>query len=136
MLGCQDFFDAVERQMRTTPAGEVSLHQNYSRSALKKLLKDYTAKDMRKAIEAMARRVDKHFADEETTEDGYAAAGGGAGAGSGAAMAGAVWRAVTAELKREVGRDEGMIKACYEGSGLGLELSANDVEAACRKARP
>lgn len=115
--------------MRTTPAGEVSLHQNYSRSALKKLLKDYTARDMRKAIEAMARRVDKHFADEET-EDGHTVAG-----GAGAAMAGAVWRSVTAELKREITRDEGMIKVCYEGSGLGLELSAGDIEAACRKAR-
>ncbi|WVO23559.1 uncharacterized protein IAS62_004914 [Cryptococcus decagattii] len=95
-----DFFDGVDRLLQSTPANEVSLHHSYSRSALKKVLKDHGAKDMRKAVETMSRRVDKHFADDE---------------------------------EPKTLRAQGIVAKSYGDFGLGLEFSAADVEATCKK---
>jgi hypothetical protein len=120
----QDFFDGVERLLRTTPANEVSLHQSYSRSALKKMLKDFTSKDMRKAVETMSRRVDKHFtADDDGSSIDPATA----------ALIQSVWKALTAELKRETRRDADIIANSYGDSGLSLDFGQADVEAACKR---
>ncbi|KAL7418847.1 hypothetical protein Q5752_006531 [Cryptotrichosporon argae] len=126
-----DFFDGVERLSATTPANEISLHHNYSRSALKKVLKDTGAKDMRKAIEGLARRVDKHFYDE----DAAAGAAGAHGDPHVAALTAAVWHALTAELRRETARAAGLISKSYAEAGLALEFGPGDVEAACKRAK-
>lgn len=124
----QDFFDGVERLLKTTPAAEVSLHNSYSRSALKKVLKDNGAKDMRKAIETMSKRVDKHFGDDD------ASAAGAADAGT-QALIQTVWKDVTLGLRRETERAREMIGKSYGDSGLGLEFGPADVEAACKRAK-
>lgn len=100
------------------------MHTAFSRSALKKILKDNGAKDMRKAIEAMSRRVDKHFTDDDPsllsdpkTQE----------------MIQIVWRELTAQLKKETGRAQDIISQCYGESGLGLEYGVADVEAACKR---
>ena len=126
----KDFFDGVNKLLQTTPASEVSLHANFSKSALKKVLKDFGAKDMRKAIEAMSKRVDKHFLSDD---DPSAANAGDAAAAQ--QLAQTVWREVTSELKREVERASGIIKMSYGDSGLTLEYGTGDVEAACKRAR-
>ncbi|WVQ80381.1 hypothetical protein IAT38_002486 [Cryptococcus sp. DSM 104549] len=123
-----DFFDGVERLLQTTPANEVSLHQSYNRSALKKVLKDHGAKDMRKAVEAMSKRVDKHFADDEDP-------GSNSAAGANAQLIQTVWQAVTQELVRETTRAQGIVAKSYADSGLGLEYSGADVDAVCKKAK-
>lgn len=91
------------------------------------MLKDYTAKDMRKAVDTISKRVDKHLIDEI---DQAALADPALNA-----LITAVWRAVTQGLKDEVSRDEGYIKACYADSGVGLEFGAGDVEGVCKRAR-
>lgn len=123
----QDFFDGIEKQLRTTPANEVSLHGSYSKSTLKKVLKDFSAKDMRKAVETISKRVDKHLIDDTD-----------AAAASDPALAAlvlAVWREVSGGLKSEITRDEGLIKACYADSGVSMDFGPGDVDAACKKAR-
>jgi hypothetical protein len=124
----QDFFDGVERLLKTTPPSEVSLHNSYSRSALKKVLKDNGAKDMRKAIETMSKRVDKHFGDDDAPTSGAADAGT-------QALIQTVWKEVTAGLRRETDRAREMIGKSYGDSGLGLEYGPADVEAACKRAK-
>jgi hypothetical protein len=103
--------------LQNTPPSEVSLHPTSSKSALKKLLKDYTAKDMRKAVEAMAKRVDKQFSHDD---DGSTVP---------------VWKAITLELKKETGRAQELIGRCYSDSNLGIEYGPGDVEAACKRAK-
>jgi len=122
----QDFFDGVERLLQTTPAAEVSLHSSYSRSALKKVLKDNGAKDMRKAIETMSKRVDKQFTDDDAVSMGE---------GSNQILIQSVWREVTAGLKRETERAREIMSKSYGDSGLGLEYGPADVEAACKRAK-
>ncbi|KAF8973564.1 exocyst complex component Sec3-domain-containing protein [Flammula alnicola] len=50
---------------------ELTSSGNFSKSALKKVIKDYNAKDIRKYIDALAKRVEKHFteAEKSTAED-------------------------------------------------------------------
>ena len=91
------------------------------------MLKDYSAKDMRKAVDTISKRVDKHLIDET---DQAALADPALNA-----LITAVWRAVTQGLKDEVSRDEGYIKACYADSGVGLEFGAGDVDGVCKRAR-
>ncbi|WVF66184.1 hypothetical protein IAT40_000924 [Kwoniella sp. CBS 6097] len=132
-----DFFDGVERLMATTPANEVSLHQSYSRSALKKVLKDNGGKDMRKAIDVISKRVDKHFAadDEDPSASGGINGGGGGGGNHNAQLIQTVWKEITAELMRETKRAQEIIGKSYADSNLGLEFGPVDVEAACKRAK-
>lgn len=87
-----DFFDGVDRLLQSTPANEVSLHHSYNRSALKKILKDHGAKDMRKAVETMSRRVDKHFADDEEPNTSTA----------NTALISIIWKELTKEFAKEI----------------------------------
>lgn len=112
------------------------MHSAYSRSALKKVLKDAGSKDMKKAIEAMARRVDKHFNDDENGPGGdshHGHSSGPADAATAALMA-SVWREVTAALSGEIGRAQQLISSCYSTSGLALEYGTKDVETVCQRA--
>ena len=122
----QDFFDGVERLAKTTPPSEVQLHPSYSRSNAKKMLKDLTFKDLRKAIDSTSRRVDKQFIDEDAPP---------ADAETTAALIGTVWREVTNGLKKETSRIEGLLKSCYADASMTLEFGTGDVENACKKAR-
>lgn len=122
----QDFFDGIERLLQSTPATEISVHSSYSRSNLKKVLKDYTAKDLRKAIEQLSKRVDKHFIDDElaSSQDPLVAQ-----------LLGVVWRELTSALIKEIRRDEGFIKAVYGDGGLGFEFGTMDVDGICKRVR-
>ena len=113
----------MERLLQSTAANEISLHASFSRSALKKVLKDNDAKDMRKAVDAMAKRLDKQFADDDVSDPSMAA------------LLLTVWKEVTAELKRETARAQEIISKSYVDSGLGLEFGPGDVEAACKRAK-
>lgn len=131
----------MERLLKTTPANEVSVHDGCSKSALKKVLKETTAKDMRKAVETMARRVDKHFNEEETATGVGAVVSGGGSSGAApsdpatAALIAAVWRDLSAALRREIERATAIMGKSYADSGLSLEYSAQEVDSACRRAK-
>lgn len=96
------------------------------------MLKESGAKDMRKAIEAMARRVDKHFSDDDgsgssTTTHVHDPAT--------AALIASVWREITSALHAEVTRATDMIAGSYGDSGLSLEYNAREVESICTRAK-
>ncbi|WFD42279.1 hypothetical protein MPSI1_000920 [Malassezia psittaci] len=65
-----NFCGGIESLLQTTPANEITLHGTYSKSAAKKLVREYSAKDVRKAIEALSKRVQKHFNDEDDSSSG------------------------------------------------------------------
>ena len=103
------------------------MHNAYNKSALRKVLKDTGGiKDMRKSIDALSKRVDKHFAEEDSTAHADA---------STQSLIQAVWRATTSSLVAEVARANEMIKASYGDSGQTLEYSAGDIEAICRRSK-
>ena len=121
-----DFADAVELLMRSTPANEITLHQAYSKSAFKKLAKEYTSKDVRKAIETLAKRVQKHFAaDEEDASAPAAAVTGGVAAEEEVVMQ--VWRSCEDGAAKEVDRFARILKEVLPDGSVSIETSAQEV---------
>ncbi|PCH33938.1 hypothetical protein WOLCODRAFT_135407 [Wolfiporia cocos MD-104 SS10] len=125
-----DYFEGVERLLKTTAPTEVSSNSSYSRSTLKKVVKEYNGKDVRKHIDALFKRVEKHFeeAEEKTTTDDSI------GIASGTVMVG-VWKACEEELLRITELFAKRINQCYKETGVLLEYSAADVEAAFKRHR-
>ena len=127
----QDYFEGIERVLKTTAPSEVPSNSNYSKSALKKVVKEYNAKDVRKHIDSLFKRVEKHFteASEKATSEDVST-----GIASGTVMVG-VWKACEDELLRITDVFVKRIDQCYKDMGVSLEYSATDVQAAFKRHR-
>ncbi|THH10168.1 hypothetical protein EW145_g1521 [Phellinidium pouzarii] len=122
-----DYFDGVERMLKTTAPTEVSKNSSYNRSALKRVVKEFNSKDVRKNIDALFKRVEKHFTDSDAPEAA-------SGLAAGTVMVG-VWKACEDELLRMTDFYTKQISHCYKGSGVALEYTRVDVEAAFKRHR-
>ncbi|KAF8078783.1 exocyst complex component, sec3 subunit [Lyophyllum atratum] len=125
-----DYFEGVERLLKTTAPTEVANNSIYNKSALRKVVREYSSKDVRKHIDALFIRVGKHFAEgsgKTTTDD------------SGGIMPGTVlvgvWKACEEELLRITDLFTKRISQCYGDTGVTLEYTAADVEAAFKRHR-
>ncbi|ETS61045.1 hypothetical protein PaG_04983 [Moesziomyces aphidis] len=125
-----DYGDGIDALLRSTPANEVSLHSAYSKSSFKKLVRDFTAKDTRKAIEALSKRVAKHFGDDD---DALPVAAPAASAGTDSADAGQaevlsrVWSSCELGYQREFERIQRIAAECYPDQSASLELGSNEL---------
>ncbi|KAG8738462.1 hypothetical protein FRC10_006808 [Ceratobasidium sp. 414] len=126
-----DYFDAVERLLQTTAPSEVHNNNSFNRSALKKVVKEYDQKDMRRNIDGLYKRVEKHFADVDETSTGPAQNQSGA---AGPVLVG-VWNACEEELTRLTDKWVKLIGQCYGDSGVALEYTTGDVRVAFRRHR-
>lgn len=124
----QDYFEGLERQLKTTAPSEISSSSGYGKSALKKVLKEYNSKDVRKHVEALFKRVEKHF-----TEASETATNQGAGAIASGTVMNGVWKACETELLRITELFGKRVSQCYADSGLTLEYTQTDVEFAFRR---
>jgi hypothetical protein len=122
--------EGIERLLKTTAPSEVSTNASYNKSALKKVVKEYNAKDIRKHVDALFKRVEKHFteASEKTTTEESG------GIAPGTVMVG-VWKACEEELLRITDLTTKRISQCYADSGVTLDYTAADVEGAFRRQR-
>lgn len=129
-LDPQDYFEGIERLLKSTLPTEVSSNGNYNKSALKKVVKEYNAKDIRKIVDALFKRVEKHFteASEKTTTEESG------GIAPGTVLVG-VWKACEEELLRITELFLKRISQCYGDSGVTLEYTASDIEAAFKRQR-
>lgn len=123
-----DFFEGVERLLKTTAPSEVQKNSSYNKSALKRVLKEFDGKDVRKHIDVLFRRVEKHFteAEENTTREESS------GITPGTVMVG-VWKACEEELQRMTENFNAKLSQCYSESGLSLEYNSSDVDAAFKR---
>ena len=119
--------------LKTTAPSEIASNSSYSKSALKKVIKEYDAKDVRKHIDALFKRVEKHFteASEKTTSEAVSSS---TGIAPGTVMVG-VWKACEEELLRITELFEKRINQCYSSTSVSLDYTAADVEAAFRRHR-
>ncbi|RPD57026.1 hypothetical protein L227DRAFT_578216 [Lentinus tigrinus ALCF2SS1-6] len=128
-----EYFEGVERLLKTTAPSEISSNSSYSKSSLKKVVKEYNAKDIRKHVDALFKRVEKHFdeaSEKATTEDASASTG----IAPGTVMVG-VWKACEEEVLRITDLFNKRIAQCYKETGVTLEYTAGDVEAAFKRHR-
>lgn len=88
------------------------------------MVKEYSAKDMRRNIDSLYKRVEKHYADPGEEH-----------AGNSASVLKGVWMACEQELVRATERFTKLIAQCYKDTGVTLEYSVQDVETAFRKHR-
>lgn len=116
-----DFFDAVERL--GPDSANLSTGSTYNKSALRKTLKEFNAKDMRKHIEGLYKRVEKHFTDasDKSAVDDL--------------VLNNVWKACEAELLKFTDKITSLISKYYGDSGVALEFSKSDIESAFKKTR-
>ncbi|KAI8332221.1 exocyst complex component Sec3-domain-containing protein [Chlamydoabsidia padenii] len=103
-----EFFDGVEMLLRTSTPEEVAFHVNYNKSQLRRVIALFPPKDVRRSLEQLYKRVDKHFSEEE-------------------GLLQVVWRGIQEELIRQHERMEGLISKCYPDAGLHLEFSIPDL---------
>ncbi|KAH7106760.1 exocyst complex component Sec3-domain-containing protein [Auriculariales sp. MPI-PUGE-AT-0066] len=119
-----DHFDGIERLLQTSGANAVAASANYNKSAAKRVLKDYNSKDMRKIIEALFKRVSKHFAENED-----------AAVFQPGTVEMSVWKACEEDMTRNTQRFTKLVTQCYADTGLGIEFSLSDIEQAFKKHR-
>jgi len=119
-----DYFDGVERLLQTTAPSEISNNSSYNRSSLKRTLKDYSAKDLKRLIDTLYKRVEKHFS-AEGDDSGSAAQSDGA--------LSSVWSACEDETVSATQRFEDLINQCYGTLGISLDFSVSDVKAAFKR---
>ncbi|KAF9652003.1 hypothetical protein BDM02DRAFT_3090034 [Thelephora ganbajun] len=151
-----DYFEGIERLLKTTAPTEVQNNSTYSKSALKKVVKEYNAKDIRKHIDALFKRIEKHFEDDGVTSsnlgglqpgsalptsklgpnstlgpDGYL--NGSASGGAGGVVVAGVWKACEEEVLRITELFQKRVGQCYANSGVSLEYGPGDVRDAFKR---
>ncbi|EGG06336.1 uncharacterized protein MELLADRAFT_87296 [Melampsora larici-populina 98AG31] len=115
-----DFFEGIQQLLRTTSPSEISMHSQYTKSALKRAISSFDKKDLKKSIEALAKRVEKHFNDLANPS----------------AVMNTVWSACEAELRKWIEEWNGVILKCYGIETHGLEIGVEDVKASFLKYKP
>ncbi|KAH9818614.1 exocyst complex component Sec3-domain-containing protein [Melampsora americana] len=115
-----DFFEGIQQLLRTTSPSEISMHSQYTKSALKRALSSFDKKDLKKSIEALGKRVEKHFNDLANPS----------------AVMNTVWSACEAELRKWIEEWNGVIVKCYGAETHGLEIGVEDVKVSFLKYKP
>lgn len=118
-----DFGRGVDALLASMPANEVPLHHAYSKSTAKKLVRDHTAKDLRKGIEALSKRVQKHFDDDEPTTSMQVALE----RDEISHVLAQVWMACETQCVAEWERFGRLLRTCYPDSQLQPDVSAGEV---------
>ncbi|GAA94093.1 uncharacterized protein L969DRAFT_93478 [Mixia osmundae IAM 14324] len=108
-----DFFNGLESLLKVTPPSEVSVNPAHSKAALKRAVSTLSSKDLRKAIEALGKRVEKHFIEADSPQ-----------------LMKAVWDACEIEITDLIGNWQRLIELCYANAGVTLDFSASDVKTA------
>lgn len=126
----QDFFESLDRTVKDSNPAEITNSSNYNKAALRKIIKDYNSKDIRKHVDTLSKRVEKHFTEssEKTTVEEVS------GIAAGTVLVG-VWKACEKELVRLTELFSSRISQWYGDSGISLECTTSDIENAFRKQR-
>ncbi|KAI8091056.1 exocyst complex component Sec3-domain-containing protein [Gilbertella persicaria] len=103
-----EFFEGVEQMMRTSTPEEVSFHMNYNKAQLRRVITMYPPKEIKKSLEQLYKRVDKHFSEEE-------------------GLLQVVWRGIQEEFIRQHEKMEDLIRKCYPDAGVQLEFTIQDL---------
>ncbi|XP_041435410.1 exocyst complex component 1 isoform X2 [Xenopus laevis] len=103
------FFEGVKaRVAQGIGYDEVSYQLAFSKQELRKVIKDYPGKEVKKGLENLYRKVDKHLCEEEN-------------------LLQVVWHSMQDEFIRQYKHFEGLIEKCYTGAGITMEFSIQDI---------
>ncbi|XP_033220438.1 exocyst complex component 1 [Belonocnema kinseyi] len=103
------FFEGVQAKVSTgVKESEISYQMAFSKQELKKVLKEYPAREVKKGLEHLYRKVEKHLCEEEN-------------------LLQVVWREMQSEFIAQYTYIEGRIHRCYPDSMVTLEFSVQDI---------
>ncbi|XP_056621064.1 exocyst complex component 1 isoform X4 [Triplophysa dalaica] len=103
------FFEGVEaRVAQGVREEEVSYQLAFNKQELRKVIKEYPGKEVKKGLDNLYKKVDKHLCDEES-------------------LLQVVWHSMQDEFIRQYKHFEGLINRCYPGSGITMEFTIQDM---------
>uniref|UniRef100_A0A8C6MK17 Exocyst complex component 1 n=1 Tax=Nothobranchius furzeri TaxID=105023 RepID=A0A8C6MK17_NOTFU len=103
------FFEGVEaRVAQGVREEEVSYQLAFNKQELRKVIKEYPGKEVKKGLDNLYRKVDKHLCEEES-------------------LLQVVWHSTQDEFIRQYKHFEGLIGRCYPGSGITMEFTIQDM---------
>ncbi|RCN30905.1 exocyst complex component 1 family protein [Ancylostoma caninum] len=104
------FFEAVQNaiEMRGTKADEISYQPQFSRVELKKVIAMYPGKEVKKGLEQLYKKVEKHLVDHSS-------------------LLQVVWREMQDQFLKQLQGYQRLMATCYPGSKIELEVSVQDV---------
>ena len=123
-----DFTESTETLLNNLPKGSspsgIAQRPSHSKSVAKKVLAGFDGKEVRRGIETLRKRVEKHFGEGMSEER--------EGGSGGAALVGKVLRECEGRYINVIGRVERIVEEVYEG-GLEVEIRREDVSAGLRR---
>ncbi|ELV11086.1 Exocyst complex component 1 [Tupaia chinensis] len=106
---CIHFFEGVEaRVAQGIREEEVSYQLAFNKQELRKVIKEYPGKEVKKGLDNLYKKVDKHLCEEEN-------------------LLQVVWHSMQDEFIRQYKHFEGLIARCYPGSGVTMEFTIQDI---------
>ncbi|XP_038625036.1 exocyst complex component 1 isoform X1 [Tachyglossus aculeatus] len=103
------FFEGVEaRVAQGIREEEVSYQLAFNKQELRKVIKEYPGKEVKKGLDNLYKKVDKHLCEEEN-------------------LLQVVWHSMQDEFIRQYKHFEGLIGRCYPGSGVTMEFTIQDI---------
>ncbi|EFP78831.2 hypothetical protein PGT21_032207 [Puccinia graminis f. sp. tritici] len=133
-----DYFQGIDELLRTTEPTQIPQHSQYTRASLKRVISTQDKKDIKKSIETLSKRVDKHFSDVANPS------------AENSVVMETVWSACEKELIRLIGDWQALLEKCYanpqtesgtsgsndKGGIPKFEFGIDDVKLAFQKYRP
>lgn len=105
----QTFFEGVQAKVASgVKASEVSYQLAFSKQELRKVINQYPGSTVKKGLESLYRKVEKHLSEEGN-------------------LLQVVWRAMQEEFIQQYKTLEDLIQQCYPGAMITLEFTINDI---------
>jgi hypothetical protein len=102
-----EFFEGVEGLLKTRPAEEINYHLQYSKQAIKALIRKYPGKEVKKALEQLYSKVEKHFSHEGLLQ--------------------VAWRGIQEAFYKQLRRYDELMGKCYPEANIKMEFSLDEV---------
>jgi vacuolar-type H+-ATPase catalytic subunit A/Vma1 len=105
----QIFFEGVQAKVaQGLKETEISYQMAFSKQELRKLINQYPAREVKKGLESLYKKVEKHLCEEEN-------------------LLQVVWRAMQEEFIAQYNFLEERMNACYAGSMITFDFSIQDI---------
>lgn len=103
------FFEGVQSKVaQGVKESEISYQMAYSKQELRRVIREYPAREVKKGLDHLYRKVEKHLCEEEN-------------------LLQVVWHAMQEEFIMQYKSIEDLIQRCYPGSMINLEFSIDDI---------
>lgn len=112
---------------------EVSYHLAFNKQELRKVIKEYPGKEVKKGLDNLYKKVDKHLCEEESLLQVQVVTERGASPRTPPSeplpflLHQVVWHSMQDEFIRQYKHFEDLIGRCYPGSGITMEFTIQDM---------